>query len=34
MATELLAGDHGDFAAVTPVTQLLRGLSRSKLASV
>lgn len=34
MTTELLAGDHGDFAAVAPVAQLLRGLGRPNLASV
>ena len=34
MTTELLAGDHGDFAAVTPVAQLLRGVGRPSLESV
>lgn len=34
MTTELLAGEHGVFAVITPVLQLLRNLSRSKLALV
>ena len=34
MTAELLSGEHGEFAAVKPVAQLMRGLSRPKLASV
>ena len=34
MTSELLAGTHGQFAAIKPVAQLLEGLSSTKLAAI